>query len=231
MRKVKNYWEWKPVFQLKPQETALLVIDMQKGFLDEGAPLEVPMARQQAPDLAELIAYCRSKSVPVIYTAFTVCPDYNYSFYWKMAEQRGLKVEYPDCAFWEGKPETEIASVLQPLPGEIVLNKCGYDCFARTELDQILRDMGVKTLLISGTVVNWCVDSTVRAAYHKDYHVAVVADAVSSFDHAGATAEDWCKLELNLFAEAFGRVLTTKEIMNELNESNENEREQCVKVS
>lgn len=230
MRMGKNYWEWKPVFQIKPLETALLVIDMQKGFLDEGAPLEVPMARQQAPALAELIAYCRSKHIPVIYTAFTVCPDFNYSFYWKMAEQRGLKVEHPDCAFWEDKPETEIASMLQPLPNEIVIKKCGYDCFARTELDQILRSMGVETLLIAGTVINWCVDSTVRSAFHKDYNVAVVADAVSSFDHAGASAEDWCKMELNLFAEAFGRVLTTKEIMNELSKANENEFKQCVIV-
>lgn len=224
----KNYWEWQPVFRLKPLETALLVIDMQKGFLDEGAPLEVPMARQQVPALAELIAYCRSNNIPVVYSAFTVCPDFNYSFYWKMAEQRGLKVESPDCAFWEGKHETEIAEALHPLPDEIVIKKCGYDCFARTELDQILRSMGVKTLLIAGTVINWCVDSTVRSAFHKDYHVAVVADAVSSFDHAGATAEQWCSMELNLFAEAFGRVLPAKDMMAELSEVKESECKRCV---
>lgn len=215
----KNYWEWAPVFQLKPLETALLVIDMQNGFLDEGAPLEVPMARQQVPALAKLIAFCRSENIPVIYSAFIVGPEFNYDFYWKMAKQRGLKVESPDCAFWDGKPESEVASALQPLPKEIIIKKCGYDCFARTDLDQILRSMGVETLMIAGTVINWCVDSTVRSAFHKDYNIAVVADGVSSFDHAGATGEQWCSMELNLFAEAFGRVMSTAEIMEELRQT------------
>ncbi len=213
----KKYWEWEPVFQLKPQETALLVIDMQNGFLDEGAPLEVPMARNQVSVLSELISFCRNKNIPVVYTAFTVGPDFNYNFYWNIAEQRGIKITSPDCAFWEGKPETEIAAALRPLPGETVIKKCGYDCFARTDLDNILRSKGIKTLLITGTVINWCVDSTVRGAYHRDYNVVVVSDTVSSYDHAGASADDWCKMELNLFAEAFGQVLSAKDVMKELN--------------
>ena len=224
----KKYWEWEPVFQLMPKDTALLVVDMQKGFLDEGAPLEVPMARDQVSVLAGLISFCRRKKIPVVYSAFTIGPDFNYSFYWKMAEQRGLKVTNPDCAFWEGKTETDIAEALRPLPGETVIKKCGYDCFARTDLDHILRSMGIQTLLIAGTVVNWCVDSTVRGAYHRDYNVVVVSDAVSSFDHAGASAEDWCKMELNLFAEAFGRVLSAKEVMKELSgfdESNQSNQD------
>lgn len=220
----KNYWEWQPVFKLMPKETALLVVDMQKGFLDEGAPLEVPMARDQVPILVDLISFCRSKRIPVLYTAFTVGPDFNYSFYWKMAEQRGLKVTSPDCAFWKGKPETEIAAALRPLYDETVIEKCGYDCFARTDLDHILRSMDIQTLLIAGTVINWCVDSTVRGAYHRDYNVAVVSDAVSSFDHAGASGEDWCKMELNLFAEAFGRVLSANEAMKELNSLDESNK-------
>ncbi|MCR6545128.1 cysteine hydrolase family protein [Dehalobacterium formicoaceticum] len=217
----KNYWEWEPTFQIIPQETALLVIDMQKGFVDAGSLLEVPMARDQVPAIAELISCCRNKEIPVVYTSFTIGPDFSYNFYWKMAAQRGLKVEGPHCEFWKGKPETEIAEALQPLPGEKVLHKFGYDCFAQTDLDHFFRSMGIKTILITGTVVNWCVDSTVRSAYHKDYNVAVVSDAVSAFDHAGASAEDWCKLELNLFAEAFGRVLSSKEVMKELSCSDE----------
>lgn len=217
----KSYWEWEPAFQLKPHETALLVIDMQKGFVDQGASLEVPMARDQVPVIAEMISFCRSNNIPVIYTTFTVGPDYSYDFYWKMASQRGLKIEHPECEFWDGKPEIEIVEALRPLPGEMVIKKCGYDSFPRTNLDDILRTNGIESLLIAGTVVNWCVDSTVRSAYHKDYNVAVLADAVSGYDHAGATAEQWCSLELNLFAEAFGRVLSSKDAMNELSSGEE----------
>lgn len=212
----KNYWEWDPVFDLVPEETALLVVDMQNGFLEEGAPLLVPMARQQIPTIAELISFCRSKDIPVMFSEFTVGEDFNYEFYWKMADQRGLKLEKPDCQFWAGKHETAVIDDLKPLPGEKVLSKTGYCCFARTDLDETLRSMGIKTLIISGTVVNWCVDSTVRTAYHKDYNVVVPSDTVSAFDHAGATGEEWCRLELNLFAEAFGRVMPAKEVMEEL---------------
>lgn len=214
---MKHYWEWESVFQLIPQETALLVIDMQRGFVDEGALLEVPMARRQVPVIGELILFCRIKKIPVLYTAFCVRPDFHYDFYWKIAKQRGVKLDSPQRNFWEGTLETEIVTALRPLPEETVIKKCGYDSFARTNLDDILHTLGIKSLLVTGTVINWCVDSTVRSAFHKNYNVVVVSDAVSAYDHAGGSAEDWCKLELNLFAEAFGRVLSSKEIMNELN--------------
>ncbi|MEW6275515.1 MAG: cysteine hydrolase [Bacillota bacterium] len=212
----KHYSEWEPVFRLVPGQSALLVIDMQKGFIEEGAPLEVPMAREQVPVIKELVAFCRRRAIPVLYTAFCLGPDFYYDFYWKMAKQRGLKVDRPDCDFWDGKREVEIVPELQPLPGERVIKKCGYDGFAGTELDIVLRSLGVKYLIITGTVLNWCVDSTVRGAFHRHYHVVVVADAVSTFDHAGGTAEDWCRMELNLFAEAFGRVMSAAEVMKEL---------------
>jgi nicotinamidase-related amidase len=215
----KKYWEWEPAFVLKPEETALLVIDMQKGFVDAGASLEVPMARAQVPTIAELISFCRSKQIPVFFTTFTIGPDFHYNFYWKNAAQRGLKVERPHCEYWLGTPETEIVDALRPLPEEAVIRKCSYDCFARTDLDNMLRSQGIKTILTAGTVVNWCVDSTVRSAYHKDYNVVVVSDGVSAYSDVSASAEDWCRIELNLFAEAFGRVLSSKDIMKELNGS------------
>lgn len=215
----KQYWEWEPVFRLEAGRSALLVIDMQKGFIEEGAPLEVPMARDQVPVIRRLIDFCRGRKIPVIYTAFCLGPDFHYDFYWKMAGWRGLKVESPSCGFWEGKPETEIFPDLKPLPGERVIKKCGYDSFAGTELDMVLRSLGVEYLMITGTVLNWCVDSTVRGAFHHHYKVVVVADAVSSFDHAGGTAEDWRRMELNLFAEAFGRVMPAAGVMEELGNS------------
>src|SRR5699024_10390838 len=143
-------------------------------------------------------------NIPVIYTVFYVGPDSHYDFYWKIANQRGLSVEEPVCELWDGKHETEIYSELVPLPGERVIKKYGYDCFAETSLEEELRVLDVSNLLVTGTVLNWCIDSTVRTAFHKHYDVTVIADAVSSYDHAGGTAEDWQRMELNFFAEAFG---------------------------
>ncbi|RST57300.1 cysteine hydrolase [Siminovitchia terrae] len=212
----KDYWEWKPVFQMDPIKSALLVIDMQNAFLEKGSPLEVPMAREQVPVIKKMLSYCRGKGIPIIYTEFCIRPDFHYKFYWKIAEQRGLRVEAPYCELWDGKFETEIYPELKPLPNERVIKKFGYDCFAETDLDATLKSLDVSQLLVAGTVLNWCVDSTVRAAYHKHYDVTVISDAVSSYDHAGATAEDWCKMELNLIAEAFGRVVASDDVIEEM---------------
>lgn len=212
----KRYWEWEPVFRLDPRRSALLIIDMQNGFVEEGAPLEVPMARAQLPVIRNLLHFCRAQGMPVLFTAFCVGPDFHYPFYWKMAKQRGLALDPPECLFWEGKHETEIVPELRPQPGERVIKKSGYDAFAHTELEQILRALNVRDLIITGTVVNWCVDSTVRAAFHRFHNVAVVADGVSGYKHAGISGELWQSIELDLFAEAFGRVATAEEIIKEL---------------
>ena len=110
----KSYRDWESVFNLDPAKSALLVIDMQNGFLEAGSPLEVPMAREQVPNLKKLISFCRSQNIPVIYTEFCVGPDFRYDFYWKMASQRGINLEEPECNFWEGKHETKVYPELSP---------------------------------------------------------------------------------------------------------------------
>lgn len=213
---MKNYWEWEPVFAINPKKSALLVIDMQNGFLEENAPLEVPMAREQIPNFKKLLTYCRENSIPVIFTKFCITPDFNYSFYRNIAEQRGLQIDESNRDFWDGTHEAEIFSEISPLPEEKIIEKFGYDCFAETSLQKDLQLLGIENLLITGTVLNWCVDSTVRAAYHLHYDVTVISDAVSAYEHGGGSAEDWHKMELNLFAEAFGRVVNTERAILEM---------------
>ena len=116
----RRFWEWDPVFRLDPKKSALLIIDMQNGFVEEGSPLEVPMARKQVPIIQKLLQFCREHEIVVIHTAFCVGPDFHYPFYWKMAKQRGLLLDPPERMFWEGKHETAIVSDLLPLPGERV---------------------------------------------------------------------------------------------------------------
>lgn len=213
----KRYGDWEPVFRLDPEQSALLVIDMQNGFIEEGAALEVPMARQQVPAIKNLIEYCRSKGIPVVYTRFCITGEEGcYKFYWRLAKQRGLAIDSPDFEFLGNAHAVQVTPELAPASGEHVIDKPGYDCFAESNLEDVLRTLKVSQLMVTGTVLNWCVDSTVRAAYHRHYDVAVIADGVSSYDHAGATAEQWCRMELDLMAEAFGRVLSSSDAMNEL---------------
>jgi ureidoacrylate peracid hydrolase len=212
----KRFWEWEPVFEIKPQETALLVIDMQDGFINPGAALEVPMARKQIPTIANLADFCRSKKIPVFFSRFIFNKEHTYDFYYRMAAQRGLRCDDSGNAFDFNDPESEISASLAPMPEDIVFPKYGYDCFAYSNLDTMLKEHGIKTLVVTGTVVNWCVDSTIRSAYHQNYNVVVISDAVSAYDQAGLSAQTWCDIELDLFAEAFGEVMPASALISQL---------------
>ncbi|MGN0436370.1 MAG: cysteine hydrolase family protein [Wujia sp.] len=211
----KKFWEWEPVFDLKPEESALLIIDMQEGFVN-GGPLTVPMAKEQVPNMAKLADKCREMSIPVFYSRFDYTEDMNYDFYRKMASQRGLVRADGSYMFEPEDPQVEIVKELCPMDGDIVFDKFGFDCFGHTDLDEMLRQRNVKTLMIAGTVVNWCVDSTIRGAFHRDYQVVVMADCVSGYSQAGISGEQWRDIELDLFAEAFGRVVTSSQAIHEL---------------
>lgn len=208
----KRFWEWEATFDIKAEETAFLLIDMQKGFVDAGEALEVPMAREQIPVMADFAAFCHQKKIPVFFSRFVFDRDNSYDFYYKMAAQRGLKCDETGNDFAPDNPESEIIQALAPGEGDIVFPKYGYDCFAHSDLGKLLEERNIRTLIIAGTVVNWCVDSTVRSAYHQDYNVVVMADGVSGYDQAGISGETWRNIELDLFAEGFARVLNEKDL-------------------
>lgn len=209
----KRFWEWDPAFELDPARAALLVIDMQNGFVEPGAPLEVPTAAYQVSTIRNVIDACRVSGVPVAFTKFTVDEDFNYEFYWRMASQRGLDVGGERREFAPETHEAQIVPQLEPSDGEPVFEKCGYDGFAGTKLEGWLGSNGCDQLVLCGTVVNWCVDSTVRASFHRGYETVVLADVVSGYDHAGLTAQQWVDAELDLFAEAFARVVTSDDFV------------------
>ena len=96
------------------------------------------------------------------------------------------------------------------------MDKIAYDGFADTALESLVRSQGVDTLVIAGTVVNWCVDSTLRGAFHRRFQCIVVADGVSGYEHAGATGRQWVDQELDLFAECFAAVMPAVDVIDGL---------------
>ena len=210
----RRYWEWEPAFPLTRERTALFIIDMQNRFVQPGAPREVPMARAQIPTIQRLAAVCREQGLPVVYGVVERSRAWDYPFRVQRLRQQGLLPAAGDVG--QEASGYDIVPELAPHPQDVVIPKRGYDAFMDTDLDRFLRCRGITDLIITGTVVNWCVDSTVRGAFHRGYNVLVVADAVSGFDHAGLTGEQWVQVELDLFAEAFARVATAEEVMKEL---------------
>ena len=71
----------------------------------------------------------------------------------------------------------------KPLAGETVIEKTRYSAFYGTDLDARLKALGVDTLVVCGLTTECCVDSTVRDAFHHDYHAFVVADACAAYEH------------------------------------------------
>ncbi len=149
----------------------------------------------------------------------SLCKDYAYDFYWKRNKERGLLNKDGSCKFSRNSAETQLCDSLASLvsDNDCVFSKYSYDCFAHTSLEFELKRRHIKTVIVVGTVVNWCVDSTVRSAYHKDYNVVVLSDCVSGYEHAGATGDKWVDMELDLFAEGFAEVMSSDAAISELN--------------
>jgi len=161
-------------------DTAVLVIDMQNGFVHpEGS---VPKADRALPDMdkviaenAAMIAAAREAGLPIIYTRHV----------WRA----GMLDAPPEVAAMfrpEDKPllrgtwDADVCDELAPEPGDVIIDKNRFDAFLYTDLEVILRAMGARRLLVSGVVTSICVESTVRSAQQRDFAVTVAADCTSA---------------------------------------------------
>ncbi len=153
--------------ELPARETALIVVDMQRDFVEPTGKLPVPTAPQTVPVIRRLLQQARSAGVRVFYTLDT-----------------HLK-EDPEFALWgehvvEGTPGWEIVDDLKPQEGDILIRKTRYDGFYGTPLDEYLRLFGIRHVVVTGTVANICVLHTAGSAALRFYKVVVPVDAISA---------------------------------------------------
>lgn len=195
---------------LNREKAALLVIDMQNDFVAEGGVMEVRAAREQAlPHIKRLIAACRPLSIPVFYTVHVLRDDFDVS-----PLETAYNPKLRTAGMRAGTPGIEVYPEIAPEPGDIVIEKHRYDAFHGTNLETLLRNIRgphvVDTVIITGTVTNICCESTARTAFMRDFKVAFVSDACGGLDDASHQAT------LNIIGLAFGRVMTTDEVIAEL---------------
>ena len=215
----KRYWEWDAPFKIDPKETAFIITDMQKGFVDEGFCFYTPDANAQIPVIADFKKFCKEKGIPVFLSAFVQDPEYHNDYYWFRNKERGLLNEDGTCKLRRGTPDGEITAALAPTGDDTYFTKYTYSCFAHTELETMLKKKKIRTLIVSGTCTNWCIDSTIRDAYHKDYNVVALTDCISTFPHAGADAETWNKMSFDFWGEAFAWVMSSEQCKEEINKA------------
>src|SRR5499427_174800 len=164
---------------IDPKKTAMIVVDMQNDFVAAGAVMETPAARAVVPKLAEALNICREAQIKVIYTSHLHRRD---------GCDMGLFDDlHPPianrAALVDGTQGVDIYPEVAPLSGEHVVKKHRYSGFFGTDLDIILREWGVDTVIISGTTTENCCHATARDAMFRNYRVVFLSDATATYDY------------------------------------------------
>lgn len=187
-------------FVCEPATTALVVIDMQRDFLEPGGFGEMlgndvaRLRRAVAPTRRVLEAF-RTRGLPIVHTReghradLSDCPP--------SKRRRGrLATGIGDrgpmgLILVRGEPGHAIVAELAPAPGEPVIDKPGKGAFYATDLDALLRERAIRSLVVSGVTTEVCVQTTVREANDRGYECLVLEDCVASYFpdlHAAALA-------------------------------------------
>lgn len=165
-------------FKINPAKTALVVVDMQNDFVEEGAPIRFPGAVKVMPKLKELIHICRGNDIPVIYTMETHREDGSdmglMADIWPLIKDRKGLIK--------GTRGVDIYKEIAPRPGDIVIEKRRYSAFHGTDLEMILRNKEIDTLIITGGATDCCCLATAIEAQERDFKVVFMSDLTATFE-------------------------------------------------
>jgi len=175
---------------MNPARTALLVIDMQRDFLDPGgyaarAGLDIEALRRPIPAIRNLLATARRLGLLVVHTREGHRPDLSDCPAAKLERSRAAGAAIGSAGplgrlLVRGEFGHDFINALQPQPGEPVIDKPGYGAFHQTGLAQILQTGGIEHLVLSGVTTEVCVHSTLREAVDRGYRCVLAADACGS---------------------------------------------------
>jgi nicotinamidase-related amidase len=201
---------------LAPGRTALLVVDMQRAFLEPGEAMEVPPAREIVPRVQELLGIFREQGLPVVFTEFlyaetapllvgTLHPEHRRA---APGTPRGFGRPSSSCLLGEANVAT--VPDLEPRADELVVRKHYYDSFNGTVLDRALRARGISHLVVTGTMTDICVLATVVGGFNHEYRMTVVEDGVATL------WPDIQRATLDIIGRAFARVTSAKALADEI---------------
>jgi biuret amidohydrolase len=215
-------------FDLVPSQCALVIIDMQRDFLEPGGFGEmlgndVAQLRRTIEPNRTLLKAWRDAGLLTIHTREGHRPDLADLPPAKKARGRS-KMTIGDVGpmgriLVRGEPGHDIIAELAPAPGEPVIDKPGKGAFFATDLHAILQNRGIKQLVVTGVTTEVCVHTTVREANDRGYECLVLEDCAGSyFPDFHATALAMIKAQGGIF----GWVASSRDLINALGESNMN---------
>ena len=177
-------------FEFDPKTTALVMIDFQRDFVDPGGFGEalgndVSLLRRAVPPAERVLKAVRARGLMVIHTREGHRPDLSDCPPAKKARGRlaaGIGDPGPmGRILVRGEEGHDIVKELYPEPGEPVVDKPGKGAFFATDLDGILKNRGIRQLVVCGVTTEVCVNTTVREANDRGYDCLVLEDCVASY--------------------------------------------------
>ncbi|MDI6916714.1 MAG: isochorismatase family protein [Thermoplasmatales archaeon] len=157
-------------FPFSPGYSALLILDMQKFFLDETSHAFVPSSKAVIPNIRKILGAYRKSNYPVIFTRHVLKKD----------EETGIMGKWWNDVLKEDSRYSEIADELKPLKDENVIKKNRYSAFYKTGLRDFLKKKNVKSVVVTGVMTDLCCETTARDAFMNDFFVYFVVDATAA---------------------------------------------------
>jgi ureidoacrylate peracid hydrolase len=202
----------KDAWRIDTHKTALVVIDMQRAFIDEGSPLECIGGRELLPKINELITKCRELKIPVIFVKADRRADLSNS---------GLFPDFADFASSrqndemdprQGRRGNEFCDGLNMTKDDHIVPKIRYSALipGSSRLEPLLRDLGRDSFMICGVATVVCVGATTMDAMMLGFKVFLIGDLTETF------SEERKKIALEVYDRHFAKVMTLNEVMDEL---------------
>lgn len=190
------------------KSTALIIIDMQNGYLTAGAPVYCPKAVHFIPKINELSGICRSLGIPVIFVCASYRPDLS---------DIGLREEIRPLTdsileVLEGRKSAEVVNGLNVEKSDYIVKKCRYSAFigGSSSLEPLLRTLGRDILLICGIATDVCVGATVIDGMMLNFRMLVIGDLTATMN------EERQKVALEVLNMHFARVITLSEAQKQM---------------